>query len=57
MNAAVDDSLPGGAVRFDKPELAVFGGSFDPPHLGHVLLAGYALSIAAVERVVVAPAF
>ncbi|MET0282878.1 MAG: nicotinate-nicotinamide nucleotide adenylyltransferase [Polyangiales bacterium] len=40
-----------------KPELAVFGGSFDPPHVGHVFLAAYALSIAGVERVVAAPTF
>lgn len=37
-------------------ELAVFGGSFDPPHLGHVFLATYALSLG-VERVLAAPTF
>ena len=40
-----------------QPELAVFGGSFDPPHIGHVFLATYALSVAGVERVIVAPTF
>jgi nicotinate-nucleotide adenylyltransferase len=40
-----------------RPELAVFGGSFDPPHVGHVFLATYALSIAGVARVLVAPTF
>jgi nicotinate-nucleotide adenylyltransferase len=40
-----------------KPELAVFGGSFDPPHVGHVFLAAYALSIVGVERVLAAPTF
>ncbi|MDB4985242.1 MAG: Nicotinate-nucleotide adenylyltransferase [Myxococcaceae bacterium] len=40
-----------------KPELAVFGGSFDPPHIGHVFLATYALSVAGVERVIAAPTF
>jgi nicotinate-nucleotide adenylyltransferase len=40
-----------------KPELAVFGGSFDPPHVGHVFLATYALSIVGVERVIAAPTF
>jgi nicotinate-nucleotide adenylyltransferase len=40
-----------------KPELAVFGGSFDPPHIGHVFLAAYALSVAGVARVLVAPTF
>jgi len=37
-------------------ELAVFGGSFDPPHIGHVFLAAYALSVG-VERVLVVPTF
>jgi nicotinate-nucleotide adenylyltransferase len=40
-----------------KPELAVFGGSFDPPHVAHVFLATYARSVAGVERVLVAPTF
>lgn len=40
-----------------KPELALFGGSFDPPHLGHLFLATYALSVGAVERVLVAPTY
>jgi nicotinate-nucleotide adenylyltransferase len=39
------------------PELAIFGGSFDPPHLGHVLLAAYALTMSDVERVLVVPVF
>jgi len=40
-----------------RPQLAVFGGSFDPPHLGHVYLAAYALSVESVERVLVLPVF
>lgn len=40
-----------------RPELAVFGGSFDPPHIGHVLLATYALSVAGVARVIAAPTY
>lgn len=40
-----------------KPELAVLGGSFDPPHIGHVFLATYARSVAGVARVLVAPTF
>jgi len=43
----------GGAQR----ELAVLGGSFDPPHIGHLFLATYALSIGSVARVLVAPTF
>ena len=41
-----------------KPlQIAVFGGSFDPPHIGHVFLATYALSVGAVDRVLVVPTF
>jgi nicotinate-nucleotide adenylyltransferase len=37
-------------------EFGVFGGSFDPPHVGHTLLASYVLSAYALERVLVVPA-
>lgn len=37
--------------------IAVFGGSFDPPHVGHVLLATWALSAAPVDRLLVVPTF
>jgi len=40
-----------------QPEIAIFGGSFDPPHLGHVFLAAYALSVQSVERVLVVPVY
>jgi nicotinate-nucleotide adenylyltransferase len=36
-------------------EFAVFGGSFDPPHVSHTLLACYALNAHALERVLVVP--
>ncbi len=35
--------------------VAVFGGSFDPPHAGHVLIAAYLGTVAAFEHVVVVP--
>lgn len=38
-------------------EIAVFGGSFDPPHVAHVLVVSWVLSATDVERVVVVPAF
>ncbi len=38
-------------------EVAVFGGSFNPPHVAHVLAVGYLLAVHRVERVVVVPAY
>ena len=37
--------------------VALFGGSFNPPHVGHVLSVAYVLSTELVERVVVVPVF
>ncbi|MCB9594337.1 MAG: nicotinate (nicotinamide) nucleotide adenylyltransferase [Sandaracinaceae bacterium] len=37
--------------------VALFGGSFDPPHLGHVLAATWVLSTSAVDELLVMPAF
>ncbi|MFV8756447.1 DUF2520 domain-containing protein [Nannocystaceae bacterium ST9] len=38
-----------------RPVLAVLGGSFNPPHLGHALLTGYLFARALADRVLVAP--
>jgi nicotinate-nucleotide adenylyltransferase len=37
--------------------VAVFGGSFNPPHVGHVLAVVYALSTAPVDEVLVVPVY
>lgn len=37
--------------------VALFGGSFNPPHVGHVLAVAYVLSVGLVERVLVVPVF
>lgn len=37
--------------------VAVYGGSFDPPHAAHVLLASYLLAIGGFERVLVVPVY
>ncbi|MDP3274323.1 MAG: nicotinate (nicotinamide) nucleotide adenylyltransferase [Deltaproteobacteria bacterium] len=37
--------------------VAVFGGSFNPPHVSHVLAACYVLATQPVDRVLVVPAF
>jgi nicotinate-nucleotide adenylyltransferase len=36
--------------------LAVYGGSFDPPHVAHTLVCAYVLSTQRVDRVLVLPA-
>lgn len=36
---------------------AVFGGSFDPPHMGHVMAATWVASTQDVDRVLIVPAF
>ena len=38
-----------------RPVLAVLGGSFNPPHIGHALLPGYLLARGLADRVLVAP--
>lgn len=40
-----------------RAEAALFGGSFDPPHLAHVMAALYALSVTGVSRVLVVPVY
>lgn len=37
--------------------VAFFGGSFDPPHVAHVLLANYALLTLPIDEVLVVPVF
>ena len=38
-----------------SPRVAIYGGSFDPPHLGHVLSVAWALSAADIDEVWVIP--
>ncbi len=40
-----------------RKSVAIFGGSFDPPHVSHVLAAVYALKLGGFERVLVVPVF
>jgi nicotinate-nucleotide adenylyltransferase len=37
--------------------VGIFGGSFNPPHVAHVLAAAYVLACCEIERVVVIPTF
>lgn len=38
-------------------EVAFFGGSFNPPHVAHVLAAAYLRSVGELERVLVVPVY
>lgn len=38
-----------------RPTVAIFGGSFDPPHVGHVLGAAFLARVVGFDRVVVVP--
>jgi len=40
-----------------RKSVAIYGGSFDPPHVSHVLAAVYALKIAGFDQVLVVPVF
>lgn len=37
--------------------VALFGGSFNPPHVGHVLAVTYVLSVGLADRVLVVPVY
>ena len=39
------------------PEIALFGGSFDPPHVGHLLAASYVLATEPVDELWLVPVF
>jgi nicotinate-nucleotide adenylyltransferase len=39
------------------PEIALFGGSFDPPHVGHLLAASYVLATEPVDELWFVPVY
>lgn len=43
------------SFSIDSVRIALFGGSFDPPHRGHVALARLAIDSVRLDRVLVAP--
>ncbi|WP_437337659.1 nicotinate (nicotinamide) nucleotide adenylyltransferase [Sorangium sp. So ce394] len=50
----------GGRARGSASEarrVAIFGGSFNPPHVAHVLAATYAISVAPIDEVLVVPVY
>jgi nicotinate-nucleotide adenylyltransferase len=40
-----------------RKSVAIYGGSFDPPHISHVLATVYALKVGGFDRVLVVPVF
>ena len=40
-----------------KPTVAIFGGSFDPPHKGHQTIVSKAIETLAIEKLLVVPAY
>ncbi len=40
-----------------RKSVAIYGGSFDPPHVSHVLGAVYALAVGGFDQVLVVPVF
>lgn len=50
----------GGAPAASGPgarRVAIFGGSFNPPHVAHVLAATYAIAVAPIDEVLVVPVY
>jgi len=44
-------------VKNPKPKVAIFGGSFDPPHLGHQELVQKALEILDIDLLLLVPSY
>ena len=44
-------------VNHQKPTIAIFGGSFDPPHQGHQLIVEKALENLQIDKLLVVPAY
>jgi nicotinate-nucleotide adenylyltransferase len=40
-----------------RKSIAIYGGSFDPPHIAHVLATVYALKVGGFEQVLVVPVY
>ncbi|MFK5975773.1 MAG: nicotinate (nicotinamide) nucleotide adenylyltransferase [Sulfurovum sp.] len=44
-------------VKQHKPTVAIFGGSFDPPHRGHQDIVGCAINSLDIDKLVLLPAY
>lgn len=57
MNEAKPDNDAAQAAGGTALRVGVFGGSFNPPHVGHVLAATLVLSTGPIDRLLVVPTF
>jgi len=44
-------------VNQPKPTVAIFGGSFDPPHKGHQLIVEKVIEVLDIDKLIVVPAY
>ena len=44
-------------VNQSKPTVAIFGGSFDPPHKGHQRIVEKATEVLDIDKLIVVPAY
>jgi len=44
-------------VNQSKPTVAIFGGSFDPPHKGHQRIVEKAIEVLDIDKLIVVPAY
>ncbi len=44
-------------VKYNKQTVAIFGGSFDPPHIGHQRIVEKAIKTLDIDKLLVIPAF
>ena len=57
MATTLDEPSSSGTTRGNGRCVAIFGGSFNPPHVAHVLAAVYVLSTEPVDEVLVVPVY
>jgi len=44
-------------INQSKPKVAIFGGSFDPPHMGHQQIVQQAAKVLNIDRLIILPAY
>jgi nicotinate-nucleotide adenylyltransferase len=57
VETTLDEPGLSGTHEPKRPRVAIFGGSFNPPHVAHVLTAVYVLSTEPIDSVLVVPVY